>query len=335
MPPRLITIDADGDTLIILPFVAAIGVNDNATNNTSIPAANISNGDAAASKTKVTKVESEETLRFKVSMRHLMLASPRAKAVLQGPFKEATPHTSDNLLHWQFEPLFDPKAFEIVMNIIHARNDKIPNVIALGLLANIAAIVDDLQCRNSVGFFASLWAKNLAIEPPSEISIDLARIILISSVFRLSELFESSTLQAILGSTKDMPVFGLPISSDILDAIDVRRNAMLKRKMNALYEIGETFHNAAHCLTCRAGAIGLWVINMRSQKFSMTLSSEPINISLRDLETKVKCFVYLRSDRRGFCPDRSRNNDVHPSLEKEIDSFLKSFYSDVQKLKLR
>ena len=35
---------------------------------------------------------------FKVSMKHLALASPRAKLVLQGPFKESSPHESDGLL---------------------------------------------------------------------------------------------------------------------------------------------------------------------------------------------------------------------------------------------
>lgn len=158
----------------------------------------------------------EEIFHFKVSMKHLVLACPRAKAVLQGPFKESTPHESDGLLHWELEPVFDPKAFEIVMNIVHARNNELPQEITLELLANIAVIVDDLQCRDSAGFFASWWAEKLAIEPPLEISIDLARIILISSVFGLPELFGSSTLQAILGSTGNMPVFGLPISSDIL-----------------------------------------------------------------------------------------------------------------------
>ncbi|EHK18532.1 uncharacterized protein TRIVIDRAFT_47629, partial [Trichoderma virens Gv29-8] len=153
---------------------------------------------------------------FQVSMRHLVSASPRAKAVLQGPFKESTPHESDGLLHWELEPLFDPIAFEIVMRIIHAQNDNLPEEVTIDLLANIAAIVDDLQCRRSVRIFASWWARKLAIQPPSEINIDLARSILISSVFGLQELFESSTLQAVLGSNGIMPIFELPISSDTL-----------------------------------------------------------------------------------------------------------------------
>lgn len=149
-------------------------------------------------------------------MRHLVLASPRAKAVLQGPFKESTPHESDGLLHWQLAPIFDPIAFETVMRIVHAQNKKVPEEVTLEQLANIAAIVDDLQCQESVDFFASLWAKKLAIKPPEEINVELARCILISTVFGLKGLYESSTLQAILSSTGAMPVFGLPISPDAL-----------------------------------------------------------------------------------------------------------------------
>ena len=67
-----------------------------------------------------------------------------------------------------------------------------------------------------IDFFASLWAKKLAIKPPEEMNIDLARCILISTVFGLKTLYESATFQAILSSTGPMPVFGLPISPDTL-----------------------------------------------------------------------------------------------------------------------
>ncbi|KAL7793821.1 hypothetical protein V8C37DRAFT_377463 [Trichoderma ceciliae] len=265
-------------------------------------------------------------------MKHLTLASPRAKAVLQGPFKESTPHESDGLRHWELEPVFDPKAFEIVMNTVHARNNKLPQETTLEMLANIAAIVDDLQCCNCVRFFAACWVTKLAIQPPSEISIDLARIILISSVFGLPELFESSTLQAILGSTTNMPFFGLPISSDILDTIDDRRNALLEDRLEELHEIGQKFHNEALCYTCRAGCLGLLILNMRENNLPMTNSSKQLSLSLRELEKKVKSFKYTAKDYVVICEARTSN---HPSLQQEVNTFLKSFYSGINPLSLR
>lgn len=71
MASRHVDIDPDGDTLIILPRVKA-------------------EGDDKNEPSQVT---------FKTSMKHLTLASPRAKKVLQGCFSEATPQESDGLRH--------------------------------------------------------------------------------------------------------------------------------------------------------------------------------------------------------------------------------------------
>ncbi|KAL5086376.1 hypothetical protein Trisim1_009101 [Trichoderma cf. simile WF8] len=375
MSHNLIDIVADGDTLIILPVgdssdtgssVSDVGAvvdeesvvdgekdwadvetitdpkvianqETGTTANESIRAAKrlkLSDGSHAEPETGTTEA-SQEIFHFRVSMRHLVLASSRAKAVLQGPFKESTPHESDGLLHWQLAPIFDPIAFETVMRIVHAQNKKVPEEVTLEQLANIAAIVDDLQCQESVDFFASLWAKKLAIKPPEEINVDLARCILISTVFGLKGLYESSTLQAILSSTGAMPVFGLPISPDALDAIDNARKDLLRRRLRRLLTIAEKYKNPRLCLSCRAGSLGLMHVNMHANNLPMDSSKELTNESLKQLDIKVKCFAYPQVDYRDLCKASHKQHGLHPSLEEDINHFIKHFYTNIPKLKLR
>ncbi|KAK1239921.1 hypothetical protein MKX08_007363 [Trichoderma sp. CBMAI-0020] len=97
---------------------------------------------------------------FKVSMKQLSIASPRAKRALQGPFLEAVPH-ADGLRHWEFEPIFNPEAFKIVMYIIHANVDKAADRVSLEMLSDVTVIVDDLNCRDTVRYFAKIWLKEL------------------------------------------------------------------------------------------------------------------------------------------------------------------------------
>ncbi|KAL6898587.1 hypothetical protein GGI43DRAFT_81183 [Trichoderma evansii] len=101
----------------------------------------------------------EDTYHFKVSLKHLSLASRRAKAALQGPYQESVP-TADGLRRWKFDPIFDPEAFKIIMYIIHAKSNNVPEEVFIKMLLKIAAVVvDDLYCQDSVGFFGQIVAQ--------------------------------------------------------------------------------------------------------------------------------------------------------------------------------
>lgn len=154
--------------------------------------------------------------RYLVSKKHLMLASCRATKVLGGSFKEAIPE-EDGRFHWNFEPIFDQKAFQIVMQIIHGQTRDVPVTVDVGLLAQITAIVDDLECHNSVWFFAKKWLDHLKqAQFLYGMSEDLMRWVLISFVFEESEIFKSVTSIAIRYGIHIIPTFGLPIRSKIL-----------------------------------------------------------------------------------------------------------------------
>lgn len=161
------------------------------------------------------KTESRSETHFQVSKKHLMIASPRAQAMFAGGFKESIPQ-DDGLYHWNFEPIFDPEAFEIVMKIIHGKTRLLPQKVTFEMLASISTIVDDLQCHDATWFIVKQWLSHIPQKIPNAICEDLARWILISFVFEDPVSFRLSTQRAILHSDGPMPNFDLPIHPQII-----------------------------------------------------------------------------------------------------------------------
>lgn len=211
-------IDPDGDTLIILPYIEeAVGAEDKKKNPS-----------------KATEKHPE--YHFKVSMKHLELASRRAKAMFTGGYKESRPTEVDGLRHWKFEPMFDPDAFITVLEIIHGQTQNFPRKVSLGQMAEIASIVDDLECQGAVWFFVKMWMPHLKHQlSHHKCDENLARWILIAYVFHEPEVFKSATQKAICSSTGPISTFGLPIRPKIigpLARIGTRFDAHLRYRFN-------------------------------------------------------------------------------------------------------
>ncbi|KAK7432024.1 hypothetical protein QQZ08_001314 [Neonectria magnoliae] len=211
-----IDIDSDGDTLIILPYEGVPG--DDGTQKAADDAATTLQDDSTpeASSSDENAVDPLPQLHLKVSMKHLALASRRAKAMFNGPFKEAQPSAVDGLRHWEFEPIFDPDAFQIVMNVIHGKTRQTPMEMELKQLADFAAVVDDLECHDAVWFVARIWVGQLSKSGYATGIANIARVILVSSVFNEERLFQTSTSQAILQGTNSLSTYGLPIRPKIV-----------------------------------------------------------------------------------------------------------------------
>ncbi|KAL6890808.1 hypothetical protein GGI43DRAFT_414851 [Trichoderma evansii] len=195
--------------------------------------------------------------QFLVSRKHLMLASRRASKVLEGSLKEATPE-EDGLFHWNFEPIFDAKAFEIVMKIIHGQTRDVPVTVNVCMLSQITAIVDDLECQNSVWFFAKGWLSQIKGQIPRGMSEDLMRWILISFVFEESEIFKTVTGIAIGNSTDIMLTLDLPIRSKILEDMSTRRKSIFSNLIYRLHNLeSQLLEQSLGCNQgCRAMMLG-------------------------------------------------------------------------------
>ncbi|KAL7935723.1 hypothetical protein V8C35DRAFT_298084 [Trichoderma chlorosporum] len=200
-----IKIDPDGDTLITLQHTPP---------PPSYPA-------------HLAKKKFTPGTQFLVSKTHLTLSSRRARRALGGHFTEAVP-AQDGLFHWDFEPVFDPRAFEVVMRILHGQTRDVPATVDFVLLGRITAVVDDLECRDAVWFFAKTWLEHVRRVPvPTPICGDLMRWILFSSVFEEPEIFSKATANAIKMSECDMPTFNHPIHPNILEGIETKRQVLL------------------------------------------------------------------------------------------------------------
>lgn len=137
-------------------------------------------------------------IHFRVSTKHTELASARARTMFSLPFAESKKDETSGLRKWVFEAVSDAKAFQVVLSIIHGRTEATPEKVFLLLLAEISAVVDDLQCRDAVHFFADLWITELwQVELADTKVSNRFDWILISSIFEEDAVFEYMTDAAI------------------------------------------------------------------------------------------------------------------------------------------
>lgn len=110
---------------------------------------------------------------------------------------------------------FDSEALEILLNIIHGKNSKVPRYLTLDMLAKVSELVDDLDCYEQAEVFGDIWIRQLEKSFPQKYGRDLILWILISFVFRQSSLFKSATRIAILHSPDPFTTLELPIRPTI------------------------------------------------------------------------------------------------------------------------
>ncbi|KAL6831879.1 hypothetical protein V8C40DRAFT_237388 [Trichoderma camerunense] len=268
-------VDPRGDTLIILQ---------NPNNHPSPP----------SDTEKEAASESQSRNQFLVSKKHLMLASPRAGKVLEGSFKEATPG-EDGLFRWEFEPIFDPKAFEIVMKIIHGQTRYVPRKIDLALLSQITAIVDDLECHHALWFFAKGWLDQIRDPIPFRICEDLMRWLLVSFVFEEPERFKRATATAIRHSTYAMPTFGLPIRPKVLEDISMTRGNIFSNLFGLLYRLEcQLLGQSIGCNKgCRAMMLGTLSQELKSNSLSPYPPKPYISLNIDSTLKKLRAIESL------------------------------------------
>ncbi|ESZ90739.1 hypothetical protein SBOR_8873 [Sclerotinia borealis F-4128] len=144
-----------------------------------------------------TLVQWESTLvynsRILVSSKHMSLASPVFKAMLQGSFREGIELKTMGKLE---VPLPDdhPAAMTILINIIHGRMNSVRLKIELELFTQMAILVDKYQCPEVVRPFSSIWKKELSATWSKRSNCtDIACWICIAWQFELDDEFLKAT----------------------------------------------------------------------------------------------------------------------------------------------
>jgi len=158
-----------------------------------------------------------------VSSKHMMLASPVFKAMLQhSRFKEGQELSATGKVEIPLSD-DDPYAFRIILDIIHGRNRQVPREIDLDLLSSISKLVDKYQMVEAVESFSDGWIDAIeedllpagyATEEDAE---DVHRWLGIAWVFaredefvRMTELMERGCWEGLAEDIEeDLPIPGL------------------------------------------------------------------------------------------------------------------------------
>ncbi|OJJ31982.1 hypothetical protein ASPWEDRAFT_643803 [Aspergillus wentii DTO 134E9] len=154
--------------------------------------------------------------RFRVSSRHLMLASTYFEGRLSTRWPEGEELKNKGSVELQI-PDADPDAFLIILNVIHGRLNRVPRVVTLETLTEVAILTDYFQCHEPLGLFPSKWVDSLRSPVPRPIYLGGLNWILISWVFGIDDIFTSSTKFAQRQLTRNLTgnEFELPIPGNI------------------------------------------------------------------------------------------------------------------------
>jgi hypothetical protein len=155
-------------------------------------------------------------VHYHCSGAHLKLASKTFEKALSGDWAESVRHT-DGRYYIVVED-WDEVALLTLLNAIHLRNGKVPRGLDVEELAKIATLVDYYQCHEAVAFCAKMWTSHLlnTYDMPREYSRDLMLWLCVACVFKLSPVFESTTMTAIkAGTDGSLRTLSLPIPQSV------------------------------------------------------------------------------------------------------------------------
>ena len=156
-----------------------------------------------------------EMFHVRVSSKHLILASPVFKRMLQPSFKEGQQLSSQG--HTELPlPDDDPAALLVLLHLIHGRIRKVLRTVELGMLTNLAKQVDKYELLETTEMIKDHWIQGLESDIPLSFTNDLLPWMCISWVFRKPEIFSKVTKVAQLESEGILEANQLPIPQSVL-----------------------------------------------------------------------------------------------------------------------
>jgi len=163
-------------------------------------------------------------IRFLVSAKHMILASPVFKAMLQpNNFIEGRALAEGGKAEVPF-PDDDPIAFRLLLQIIHNRTRELPRQISLQLLSDFTILVDKYRMVEAVEIFVQWWVVDLRSSLPTCFGDTVIPWLTISWVFQLPQEFKGMTRLLQRGSHEDLhlQMEDYPIPTLILGMLHVR-----------------------------------------------------------------------------------------------------------------
>ncbi|KAF4338700.1 hypothetical protein FBEOM_7406 [Fusarium beomiforme] len=188
-------------------------------------------------------------VRFRVSSRHLILASRTFRSMLEGPWTEATSTSpTNNSVRQIIASDWDAISLAIVLDIIHGRHKEVPRVINLRTLTNIATMAEYYRCLEVVEIFGDRWFNILLGEPTQKYSGETLMWLYVSWIFSKRKILANVTetilehMDGLQADTKDLPL------AEILGTIDKKRREYIGKILVGLYELRNELPDESGCV---------------------------------------------------------------------------------------
>ena len=224
-------------------------------------------GDVVIKVPRKTECDDEPAeIHMRVSSRHLSLASPVFKVLLNGKFQEACSFRDSGNVTISL-PDDDPNVLETLFNIIHGRLRQVPPVYKRQWMCKLAVYVDKYELHEITSFFFKCW-KNEADPFPEVLDKDLLDTLALSWIFSDDDLF--SKMARVAFKQADGPIvnespLSLPLLNDLLGnaapsytkwilltsslpaVIDRERLVCLQNSFDGLQKIVDTYLKQTVC----------------------------------------------------------------------------------------
>ncbi|KAL6897660.1 hypothetical protein GGI43DRAFT_409566 [Trichoderma evansii] len=192
-----------------------------------------------ASSDKSNGTDESEAITFRLSSRHLCLASPIFNAMLCGSWKESAGSVELQLSYDIAATEWNTEALLLLMNIIHGHHRKVPHSVDLDTLAQLSILVDYYECYEIIEFFAHLWIDKLSSKLPTSYGRESVIWLFVSWVFSKDAIFEKMTELALKECEKPLDTMCLPLPPLLLSDIEEKRTLSLYNILSALGELRE------------------------------------------------------------------------------------------------
>ncbi|KAG6202096.1 hypothetical protein E4U35_005478 [Claviceps purpurea] len=161
-------------------------------------------------------------VQFRLCSRHLSLASPVFKTMLNGVWKESAPPSdwSDCQVRYELTATeWDAEDFLLLMNIVHGCNQLVPLFIDLERLGRISVLVDYYQFQKVTQLAVGLWIDKLSGNLPTKYGLECVTWMFVSWVFSRRDIFNKMTLLALRTSEGGLGTIHLPLPPMLLSMV--------------------------------------------------------------------------------------------------------------------
>ncbi|EAS35997.3 uncharacterized protein CIMG_01351 [Coccidioides immitis RS] len=254
--PDIYRLDPDGDiTLVLTRYVTYVDEDEAMLDIKTISAAKRQEDDLV-----------EEEVVFHVSSRHMILASPVFRAMLQRKFSESNTLQLTGSVEIPL-PDDDPDAMLILLKIIHGHMRKVPLRVDLITLVQLAILIDKYDVHEVVELFSNFWFDNLKSTIPEKYTDDIPAWICICWVFDRPNEFRKTTRLALREGKQAVPSDELPIPQSVVEAINSKRQEVLHKLVTTLYGHIDDYTENEHCsFECDALMLGSLTKRLRALK---------------------------------------------------------------------